>query len=66
MDKAYAIMHKGAVHLNMFFTSEEKARNWIKMTYPKRRFKEPIHNKFICAYYGTTFTIVELSKHPVG
>ena len=59
-DKAFVIMHKGSVNKNVFFSSVEQARNWIGFNYPKRRFKEPEENVFVCSNYGTTFKIVEI------
>ena len=59
-NSAFVIMHKGAVNKNIFFSSIEQARNWIKFNYPKRRFKEPRENVFVCSNYGTTFKIVEI------
>ena len=59
-DSAFVIMHKGAVNKNIFFSNVEHARNWIKFNYPKRRFKEPQENVFVCLNYGTTFKIVEI------
>jgi hypothetical protein len=59
-DSAFVIMHKGAVNKNIFFSNVEQARNWIKFNYPKRRFKEPEENVFVCSNYGTTFKIVEI------
>ena len=59
-DSAFVIMHKGAVNKNIFFSNVEQARNWIKFNYPKRRFKEPQENVFVCSNYGTTFKIVEI------
>ena len=61
-DSAFVIMHKGAVYKNIFFSGVEQARNWIKFNYPKRRFKEPQENVFVCSNYGTKFEVVEI-KH---
>ena len=59
-DSAFVIMHKGAVNKNIFFSNIEQARNWIKFNYPKRRFKEPRENVFVCSKYGTKLEIVEI------
>lgn len=56
---AFTILNKGKIVENILFKSQEEARNWIKMKYPKRRFKEPKENVFICANYGTKFIIQE-------
>ena len=56
---AFVIINKGKVYENILFTSQEEARNFIKMKYPKRNFKEPIENVLVCAYYGTKFIIEE-------
>ena len=58
--RAFVIMHKGAVNKNIFFSNIEQARNWITFNYPKRRFKEPHENVFVCSNYGTKFEIVEI------
>lgn len=59
-DSVFVIMHKGVVNKNIFFSNAEQARNWIKFNYPKRRFKEPQENVFVCSNYGTTLKIVEI------
>ena len=56
---AFVIMNKGKVYENILFTSQEEARNFIKMRYPKRNFKETVENVLVCAYYGTKFIIEE-------
>ncbi len=58
-DSAFTILNKGEIVENILFKSQEEARNWIKMKYPKRRFKEPQENVFVCAQYGTKFIIQE-------
>jgi hypothetical protein len=58
----FVIMHKGEVHKGLFFNKCEQARNWVKFNYPKKTFKEPQLNVFVCNRQGTTFKIVEL-KH---
>ena len=59
----YVIMHKGTVLKGLFFTNIQKARNWIKFNYPKRTFKEPKENVFVCQNYGSKFEIVELKEY---
>lgn len=58
----FVIMHRGEVWFNRYFLNVDECRNFIKMQYPKRRFKEPMPDKFVCARYGTTFEIVTLYK----
>ncbi len=60
---AWAILHKGQIYKNLFFTSLKEARNKIKFDYPKKRFKEETENILVCAYYGTTFKIIEIALH---
>jgi hypothetical protein len=62
MQSVFIIMHKKVVYKGVFFTSAEEARNYILFNYPKRRFKRPNENTFICANYGTTFNIEEIFK----
>ncbi len=57
----WIILHRGLPHKNMLFFSDKKARNWVKMVYTNRRFKEPEENVFVCKQYGTTFKIIELN-----
>jgi hypothetical protein len=47
---------------NRFFDTEEQAKNYIVWKYPKRRFKKPEDNTFICAFYGTVLNIVKLNN----
>jgi len=54
------IMHKGAVYMGIYFNSTNRARNYIKMKFPKRTFGEPEMNKLVCKQYGTIFKIQEL------
>jgi len=54
------ILHQGKVLNNLLFNSIKEARNWIKMTFSKRRFKEPKENVFVDSRYGTTFKIIIL------
>tara|TARA_R110000851_G_scaffold268040_1_gene420619 strand:+ start:260 stop:577 length:318 start_codon:yes stop_codon:yes gene_type:complete len=56
---AFAILNKGEILENILFKTLEEARNYIKMKYPKRNFKEPQENVFVCAHYGTKFIIQE-------
>ena len=56
---AFTILNKGEIVENILFKSQEKARNYLKMKYPKRNFKEPKENVFVCAHYGTKFIIQE-------
>jgi hypothetical protein len=58
----FIIMHKKVVYKDIFFVSAEEARNYIVFNYPKRRFKRPNENTFICAKYGTIFNIEEIFK----
>jgi hypothetical protein len=60
MDEIYIIMHAQKVLNNIFFTSEKKARNYIMMQNPKRRFKEFPDNIFTDKNYGATFKIIKL------
>jgi hypothetical protein len=62
MESIFIIMHKKVVFNEVFFTSAEEARNYIVFNYPKRKFKRPNENTFICANYGTTFNIEEIFK----
>ena len=57
---AFVIMFQRGILDNVLFRSDKEARNYIKMRYSNRSFKEPKENVFICKRYGTTFTIVEL------
>lgn len=59
----FVLMHKGLVHKNMFFLNKETARNWIKMNYPKRNFRECANEVFKCTRHGTTFKIVEIHHY---
>ena len=61
MSEIWVIMKSGKVLDNRFFTSDDSARNYIKMTYPKRRFKEISDNVFLDKNFGAKFTIIELS-----
>jgi hypothetical protein len=57
---AFVIMYQKKPLKNILFPSCDEARNYIKMQHPKRTFKEPKENVFVCSRYGTTFEIVEL------
>jgi len=57
---AFVIMFQKKPLKNILFQSDKEARNYIKMQNPKRTFKEPKENVFVCSRYGTTFEIVEL------
>ena len=57
---AFVIMFQKKPLKNILFQSDKEARNYIKMQNPKRTFKEPKKNVFVCSRYGTTFEIVEL------
>ena len=57
---AFAIMFQKKPLKNILFQNIEEARNYIKMQNPKRKFKEPKENVFVCSRYGTTFEIIEL------
>ena len=59
----YVIMHGNKVFRGLYFTSVKLARNYIKMQYPKRHFKELSENKFTDTQYGATFEILVLQKH---
>jgi hypothetical protein len=64
IDKSYfAIFNKGKILENVLFKSNDAARNYIKMKYPKRTFKELNKNVFVCAHYGTKFIIEEQYYH---
>lgn len=54
------ILHKGEPLNNLCFETVDKARNWLKMNYSKRRFKEDQENVFVCARFGSIFKIKEL------
>ena len=56
---AFVILNKGEILENILFKSQDEARNYIKMKYPKRNFKEPQENVFVCKHYGTKFIIQE-------
>ena len=60
----WIIIHKGMPFMNKIFNSDKQARNWIKMEYSTRRFKEPEENIFVCKQYGTTFKIIQLLPEP--
>lgn len=60
---AFIILHQNRPLENILFKRLEEARNYIKMQYPKRKFKEQDENVFVCSNYGTTFRIVELHYH---
>jgi len=57
---AFTILNKGEIVENILFKTLTEARNYIKMKYPKRRFKEDKENVFVCCNYGTKFIIEEL------
>ena len=57
MKPLYIIMKGKKVYESKYFPNVEKARNFIKMRNPSRRFKEPEENKFVCTRFGTTFEI---------
>lgn len=60
MTGIFIIMHKNKVLGELYFTSLEKARNYIKFLFRYKTFNEPEENKFVCRQYGTTFKIIEL------
>jgi hypothetical protein len=57
------ILHGGKPLNNRIFTSINSARNYVKMTYPRRRFSEPKDNVFLDKNYGAKFEIVELQNN---
>lgn len=57
---AFVIIFQKKPLKNILFQSDKEARNYIKMHNPKRTFKEPKENVFVCSRYGTTFEIIEL------
>lgn len=58
------IIHKNKVFKSLLFNSISQARNALRFCYPKRNFKEPIKNTFVCSHYGTKFEIVLLNEYP--
>lgn len=60
MKEVVVIMNKGEVYQGMYHTSIQSARNHIKFTHPKKKFKEPTKNTLVCHYTGMKFTILEL------
>lgn len=55
------IINKGNVWKGLYFDNTEQARNALKFHLPKRKFKEPVKNKLVCAHFGTTFVVTELT-----
>ena len=55
------ILHKGKVLDNTYFNSVHRARNYVKMKFPKRVFGEPVMDKLVCKQYGSTYEIVEIT-----
>jgi hypothetical protein len=55
-------MNKGEVYEGLYFDDLRKARNYIKFRHPKKRFKEPFKNTFVCTYTGMKFVFQELKK----
>ncbi len=62
METIYVIMNKGEVYHGRFFEKLGEARNYIKFKNPTRKWKEPVENTLVCAYYGTTFKIMEITN----
>ena len=60
MKTSHIILHKGLPLDFLVFDDILKARNYIKMKYHKRRFKEEPENTFVCKNWGSKFKIVEL------
>jgi hypothetical protein len=58
----WIILHQGKPLNDFLFTSDLEARNYVKMTYPKRRFIEPKDNIFIDKNYGAKFEIINLKS----
>ena len=58
--KAWIILHANHPLDNLCFSSEAAARNWLKMTNSKKRFKEFPDNVFTCKQYGSKFKIIKL------
>lgn len=56
----YIILHKGVPHKGYYFESVEQARNWLKMNYPNRRFKESQRNILVCVNHGSKFEIITI------
>lgn len=57
------ILHQGKILKNLYFESLQVARNYLKMNYYNRKFKEPEENVFVCTRFGSTFKIIELQKY---
>lgn len=62
MDKVYIIIvSKGSVWGNLFFTSQELARNYIKMRVPaSHTLVEVSEGKFVAKRYGSQYRISTL------
>lgn len=62
--RRYIIMYKQLPYNGFYFDSIEESRNYLKFQFPKRRFKEPIKDTFVCVLNGAKFTIIELTPKP--
>ena len=60
MREAFIILHKSKPLDNLVFECIERARNYIKMKNPRRKFEEAPENTFCCKRYGSMFKIIEL------
>lgn len=63
MNYVFVIMNKGEVYESKFFYKLAEARNYIKFRHPKKRWKEPVENQFVCCYTGMKMTVVELTDN---
>lgn len=62
MNEIFVIMNKGEVYHAKFFEKMEWARNYVKMSNPKKKFKERVENEFVDVYTGLKLKVVELTN----
>lgn len=56
-------MHANKVLNNLFFDSDSQAKNYLKFLSPKRKWKRPDDNTFVCVLSGAIFRIKELNHN---
>jgi hypothetical protein len=60
-EPVFVVLHGSKIWKGLYFKSAERARNAIRMGMPKRKWKHPNENTFICSLYGSTFRIEEIN-----
>ncbi len=59
----FIILNKGDIFHRQYFDSFDAAVNYLKMQFPKRKFKVEEGHVFTDTYFGRKFNILSIFKH---